>query len=122
MIEINGTSCCGIDEISEISKKENTAEMIIKHIIKKESLQAHYNFSDVIMRGKKMLKSNGIEMAKLIKKHKLGTIIQTPPARNPNSGHIIRQWTWTPDRKAYREWYRQNKERIPDLETDKYNP
>jgi hypothetical protein len=45
----------------------------------------------------------GQDIADLIKKHKLGSLVSTRWAKNPNSGHQIKTWIW-----------RYNGKKIPD--------
>jgi hypothetical protein len=47
-----------------------------------------YIFSDAVKFG------NGRRIAALIKKHKLGTLVKTRAATNPNSGNKIETWIW----------------------------
>jgi hypothetical protein len=47
-----------------------------------------YIFSDAVKMG------NGVRLARLIKKYKLGPVTSTPPAVNPNSGRKIKVWVW----------------------------
>lgn len=46
--------------------------------------------------------SNGDKLAKLIKKHKLGTLTVTRPKTNPNSGNKIKVWAWSVDQSKFK--------------------
>ena len=120
MIEINGTSSCGIDEISGISNWGNTPEGIVKHILTNADKQAHFNFSDITKEKKTRVKSTGAKLAKYIKAHRLGRISSTPPALNKNSGNTIKQWTWTPNYENLKLWKKLNNKKIPKLPEEKY--
>lgn len=119
MIEIDNTTCCGINEISDISDESNTPEGIIKYITIVADKKAHFNFSDVVKRKNKPVKSTGEALAKYIRKHNLGKVIGTPPAKNTNTGNLIRQWTWTPDYPNLNNWKKTTGKKIKKLEERK---
>ena len=54
--------------------------------------QAILIFSDVDENNKRY--EAGKRLAKLIKKEKLGIVIALPPARNPNTGNMVKTWAW----------------------------
>ncbi len=115
MIEIESTTSCGINEISSISESDNTPEGIVKYIVRNADKKAHFIYSDVTMKRKKLIKSKGEELSKYIKKHKLGKITVSPPALNKNSGNTIKQWIWTPDHKELKTWYKKIGKQTPNL-------
>lgn len=47
----------------------------------------------------------GRNFALYIKEHNLGHLTESPPVRNPNSGHTIRTWIWDVDWTALNAWY-----------------
>jgi hypothetical protein len=91
------TSSCGIIELHHLG---NEIEDLIYHAeLDAEITQvAFVNFSDWTR------KRNGEAVAKYIKKHKLGTVTSTIAKRNPSSKHMIKQWTWAVDHKAFKSW------------------
>ncbi len=48
------------------------------------------------------LEYNGKTLAALITKHKLGKLRMLPKFKNPNSGNIVRIWSWVIDEKTIR--------------------
>jgi hypothetical protein len=63
---------------------------------------AHFLFSDIVD------KEGGTAFANYIRRNKLGKVVQSPIAINPNSNHKIRVWIFTPDKKAIRKWYKKH--------------
>ena len=92
------TSSCGIIEIHHLSTE---IEDLLWEADNEEGILncvAFVNFSDAIERG------NGEKVAKYLRKHKLGRVTSITQKKNPSSGRIIKQWTWTVDHKAFKSW------------------
>jgi hypothetical protein len=89
---VDGTNCCGVDEIDGL--ENNTPEEIVygSYNANKGNC-AYYTFTDVE-------DGNGDGVAKYIRANKLGTITRAPIALNPNSGNRIKIWIWTVDHAA----------------------
>lgn len=48
----------------------------------------------------------GENLAKYIKKNKLGSFIVTRARRNPNTDHMVKVWVWTPNERNLKKWYK----------------
>jgi hypothetical protein len=46
----------------------------------------------------------GPALRKYIEDNSLGTVIESPPAKNPNSGNTIRVWVWMIDHMKLKQW------------------
>lgn len=96
------TQCCGVREYAGLHGK--TAPEVIRLI--KKQLRYRYNgaivtFTDVVQ---KPGKGVGYRMAAIINKHKLGTIVATEPAINPNTRNTIVLWAWTINKENLNNW------------------
>lgn len=65
--------------------------------LRAQDLRPMYIFSDVIGKGKKS--SPGQNLAKFLKKHKLGNVTKSADVKN-TSGNTIAMWTWIPNVKT----------------------
>lgn len=92
---------CGVKEWSGISSYQDpkvALQTLARYIADHEFGAAHILFSDSIER------PIGQQIADLIVKEKLGTVVATPQAVNPNSKNTIVVWCWTWDRPAFDKW------------------
>ena len=97
MAHMNNLECCAVMEMADIYT--GPYEMSVKRI--HPDWCKFVIFSDTDYTEFR----HGKAIAAIIRKNKLGTLISTAPARNPNTGHKVKVWTWTIDRdglKAYR--------------------
>lgn len=108
----NGLSCCGVIEISGISKGRS-AEGVLKDLFGVDDYDSettaylpseapHYIFTQA--GNSRARKGYGYELAAYILKHGLGTVSGSTPARNPNSGRYVTVFTWTIDKPAITRW------------------
>ena len=101
MIDINKTTCCGLDEIFDLEEETKPMLLNISERFLDEKT-AFYVFSDV------SYSSSGKNLAKMIKKLKLGTITTTKYKTNPNSGNKLKIYVWSVDSKKLRDWHYKN--------------
>jgi len=66
-------------------------------------------FTDAIING------NGMRLAKYIRKHGLGTIVETTHRKNPNSGNTMKVWLWGINHKRLKEWHGDNPHNCEDM-------
>jgi len=53
-------------------------------------------------------REHGVVFAKFLKDNHLGKVTQTRWVKNPNSGNLIKMWTFIPDTEAIKVWYSRN--------------
>lgn len=93
-------NCCGISEIDDLGAARNAAEAMYS-ILDEWNIARFVIFSQAGKTAK-----YGVNFARYIKKHKLGTVIETPGWKvNPNSNNLLKVWIWTIDTKACEKWY-----------------
>lgn len=111
--------CCGINELGYIRDDDNAVDSLMS--IHKGDLAAHVVFSVTSRECVKHAK--GIALAKYIRKHKLGSVVSTKPAVNPNHKGTLRAWLWTPNKKTFIQWQAAQRKAHPQKYgvTD-YNP
>jgi hypothetical protein len=105
MSSIRGTSCCGIDEIANISvgSIKRTIEIVAHKLFVEKDRAAFYFFSDI---GEQKY---GKALTTYIIKHNLGIVQYTIPKRNPNSPNKLVVYTWIVAPNNFRKWYKKNK-------------
>lgn len=54
-------------------------------------------------------RSYGEQFERLLKRHRLGTLISTPNNLNLNSGNNVKVWLWKVDRDACRRWWERDR-------------
>lgn len=97
----NSDISCGVDYIVDLSLKDFKVHLIDQghkdrdgwggyYSIRDPYFQKGYSyiFSDSVNNG------NGQDIADFIKKHGLGSLIETRARLNPNSGNMIKIWIW----------------------------
>lgn len=95
--------CCGVRELFNLGALSKTTILRVAQAIREESLNAaYYMFADRASNG------NGARLARYIKKHELGDLIETPPTHNPQSGHDLIVWLWKLDQDAIAEYAQNN--------------
>lgn len=103
MTYLNNTSCCAVDEINGIDEKPK--DVLISICDEKygggDSKQAFIIFTDNVTEY-----SHGENLAKYIKKNKLGSLQVTRARKNPNSGNLVKVWIWTPNERKLKMWYK----------------
>lgn len=121
--------CCGLHEINGISEYRDDNEDVLFALLTTDeggefdpktdtfkelrSLDtekllsgSHVVFTQA---SKTRVKSGyGYNLANLIEKEKLGTVVAGDPSRNPNSGNYVHPFIWTPDKKGIRAWAKRN--------------
>lgn len=85
---IDLTECCGIEEFYGLSSDTNA---VLAYIADNSDRRAMIIFHDRIGDG-----NRGEKLANKIRRLKLGKVIGTPAVHNPNSGNLIKMWTWIP--------------------------
>ena len=103
---INRTNCCGLRELNDLCDYRYNPERALKDFCSSffhgqqddEDLAAFILFTGVSK------ERYGQRFASLIKKNKLGKILETRAKLNPNSGSIIKTWIWDINRPATRAW------------------
>ncbi len=109
MSYINRTPCCGVHYIDGVDRgyKRVLSELYFEMFCEEEDErleQAFFIFTDALRNG------NGRKFAKQIDSLKLGKVTASRSRLNPNSGNMIRIWTWSPDVLAIKEWGEKNAE------------
>jgi hypothetical protein len=115
----NRLSCCGISELADI-RDDDTPEQSIMAIDATE--QGLIIFSDVREYNPGYRK--GKALAKLITDQGLGTIVEVPPATNPNTQNHIKAWLWNINKrklKSYQAKLRKSNPEAYDYGYDPYN-
>lgn len=116
-MEIQAVNCCGIREISGISghKPEAVMKAFAKkvygdgkshtdvwsyHYQRPHGENWRYAVFSAAARGKKAAPRYGDALRAYILKHKLGEVVETGVAVNPNSGNNLKAYIWTVDHEA----------------------
>lgn len=111
MTYLNHTACCGLDEIDGI---DDTPKNVLVSVCEDKypdrewaedgdqigQEQAFILFTDNVSDN-----NYGVNLAKYIKKNKLGTFTATRARENPNTGNMVRVWVWSPNEKNLKAWY-----------------
>lgn len=80
--------------MGEIVNLWGASRAVFRDIVDYDVKYAMYVFTDRISVG------SGVRLAKAIKKHNLGEVVEGPRTLNPNSQSYIRAWVWKCDHKA----------------------
>lgn len=108
MMDIRHMSCCGFRELSYIGGQtpEENMERICRHYAIHGRLTVeHLALSHAVFTATGRAKY-GRAFAAYITQHKLGDLVCSTLATNPNSGNKIQGWIWTLDREALVKWYK----------------
>lgn len=118
--------CCGLSELTDIQHDDDPADSLgtlvgewwYKRDVWDEKTRryeyetkpsfhpncCHIIFSDANDRSKKY----GDNLKKFIVEHKLGRVIKTRGAKNPNSGNEVECFVWTPNMKNLEAYFKKN--------------
>lgn len=105
---VRSLECCGILELVDISgeiglpgydDRKDGVELVVGYAAR--SSAAHFIFSEA---GRPSEADYARLLAAYIRKHKLGTVVRSRSAVNPNSGNSLRAFLWTPNRAALQRW------------------
>lgn len=124
-MELNETSCCGMNEIEGLSHSRTAKEAMLafcQYIEDEEGGDYNYDTGDyeptrTSLRPLAQYVFTGTTDAKYgpqfkayILENKLGSVVESRAKRNPNSGNMVRAWIWTPSTKSLKAWWAKNKE------------
>ena len=111
MARLEGTPCCGVNFIDEISVDSSTTVTLMDVCFKKYEgewgeveEQAFLIFTDNVSES-----IAGKNLAKFIEEHELGIIVKTRQRKNPNTGNSVKVWVWSPNERNLKAWYNNNK-------------
>ena len=95
---------CGVRELSGVASSDMDAFKCI--VAQSTSARGDWNYFD---RNYTYIFSDnntgcGAKLAALIKRSGIGTITATPWRRNPNSGNMIKVWTWRYNGRVPKAW------------------
>ena len=101
---LSSQNCCGIREISGVWNIDGPKGVLktVHSYFRGGGSCAIIMFSDAMAYG------DGAKLSAIIKKHKLGLVVETGRVHNPNSGRAIKGWLWTVNKKALKAWYKKN--------------
>lgn len=115
MIYINGTSCCGMDEIQTIfgSHPKTVIHDVLKNYYFGENRHSDsYKIVPfIIFSGTKAQKAE--ELCNYIRKNKLGKVLRSDSRLNPNSGNMLRSYIWQTSDRGLREYAKKIRFHIP---------
>ena len=119
MDDTSSMVCCGMSELGNIREDEDPETSLMRVDPDQQGIVI---FSDVnTYSGTNHRYRYGKALATLIGKAKLGGVIVSPPARNPNTSHMVRSWTWTLNRRALKAWQTRLRKADPER-WDSYDP
>lgn len=108
---IERTNCCGFKEIDGLENTTTKQALIdICHDYFNEDNDCAFLFFTGVTKEK-----YGQKFKALIKKEKLGTIIETRSKKNPNSSNKIKAWIWDINKTKLRAFAKQNKVEIVEI-------
>lgn len=100
-------NCCAIREIDGIigETPAEVVEFVRNDMFSDGNKCAYYVFSDAINKeGSRTVFKYGSALARYINRNRLGTIGTLPARRNPNTGNLVKVWTWGVDGKRLGNW------------------
>lgn len=126
-MDINGTSCCALEELENISDM-GSPEEILEEICGRAYEKDFYGFYD----DEKVLKSSafyvftgvvgyrdgenldvdyGPNLAKFIENHGLGVVVESPARYNRvnEPTHRVKVWVWAPSDRKLKAWWKDYK-------------
>lgn len=109
-------ACCGLREIDGLSLDSN-ARQAMESFITNTLVGGFYEGPDhrwryaVFTEASNALTRHfyGLEFARFIRTHKLGKLVTTSGARNPNSHKHLRAWLWEVDWNAIKKYAKKSK-------------
>lgn len=121
-IDLNELDCCGVGELNGISEYPNDPRGAVIDILTDEDpsfeaddearILAIPNKSHLIFTQAQRTRvriSYGNRLAAYITQQRLGAVVQSAPARSPNTGNYITVFVWALDKAAIRRWAKRNK-------------
>ena len=93
---IRDTFCCGVKELDYI-EYESSREIM------QEIYESERDFAFILFTATSEMKE-GRNLAKYIKKHKLGSVTRSPSRINPNTHNHISVWVWSVNHNAINRW------------------
>ena len=85
------TDCCGIEELYDL-REPNVVLCKVDMYSERRAM--------IIFHDKVSSNTNGVRLARKIRREKLGSVQASKKKVNPNSGNMIRMWIWYPDFEA----------------------
>lgn len=104
MAKLNGTSCCGLNELANI--QTHTDPISVLMTVTPQVLRQNRSFLIYSCNDQSKM---GDELSALIKENGLGVVKHTRRKHNPNSGNKLRVYLWDVEAEALRNWYEVNK-------------
>lgn len=107
-MDVARMGCCGFKELQGISglTPEQAVERFCRYFTNPaRATTAHLMVSHVVFTATGRAKY-GRAFAAYITQHKLGDLVCSTLATNPNSGNKLQGWIWTIDREALVKWFK----------------
>lgn len=101
-------NCCGLREICELSSC--TALEAMNNFVRDEFEYYHVDNDEATLKFRHVIFTEagrgryGARFAAFIRNNNLGTIIETPRERNPNSGNLLKCFVWTLNIPNIKQW------------------
>lgn len=95
---IRTTACCGVREFDGLDGgSEATVKEVVTYLDRDDSWR-FLVFTDITADG------YGSRLSSYVKKHKLGNIVCSRSAINPNTDNRIKVWVWELNHRAVKAW------------------
>lgn len=105
-MELHDLACCGVKELNGISYDNHTPYALLLEFCKDFINNSDDpEFAHVVFTQAGAKARYGINLAAYITRHKLGTIVRSAVAVNPNTSNPLVAFIWTINRPALRKWY-----------------
>ena len=116
LMDVRSMMCCGVAEVDGISDYAQPADAM-RDIVCDERWDpatekdvyvldipevAHIIFTQASRRTAKV--GYGYQLARYIKRHGLGTVVVSQPAKNPNTSNQVHVFIWTLDEAGITQW------------------
>jgi len=112
---IRDMQCCGVYEIHDLTRP---LQVILKEVTRHKNAAGRgpfnlYVFTDHLNHIQERTQYQlGEELAEAIKFYSLGPVSTLSSVKNPNTGHDIQAWLWSPDHKKIRTWLKKTPDGI----------
>jgi len=113
MAWLESTQCCGIRELDGVMSADNAMQALVEAA---ESWYENDNDGAYIFFSVTNKSKRGDEMAALIKKLRLGTVLVTKATKNRNSGNMLRMYVWTVNKNNFKSFWLKSKTDDEELE------